>query len=64
MHTGPYTLEMAVFARATVAAIDSGDLNEVAKQFAFIDKLFHNATPELGNAIYVSYLENVFLGRD
>lgn len=29
-----------------------------------IDELFCDAPPDLENAIYVSYLENVFLGRD
>lgn len=28
----------------------------------FIDELFRNAPPDLENAIYVSYLEDVFLG--
>jgi hypothetical protein len=57
-------LEMATFARATCAAIDSGNLQEVRAHLTFIDELFHNASPDLENAIYVSYLENVFLGRD
>jgi len=57
-------LEMAVFARATCIAIDGGDLKEVAAHLAFIDELFRDAAPDLENAIYVSYLENVFLGRD
>jgi hypothetical protein len=56
-------LEMATFARATCAAIDRGDFNEVAVHLAFIDELFRDAAPDLENAIYVSYLEDVFLGR-
>lgn len=57
-------LEMAAFARATCAAIENGNLPDVAAHFGFIDELFHDAAPDLENAIYVSYLENVFLGRD
>jgi hypothetical protein len=57
-------LEMGVFARATCSAIDKGDSNEVAVHLAFIDELFRDAAPDLENAIYVSYLENVFLGRE
>jgi hypothetical protein len=57
-------LEMAAFARATCAAIDRGDLDEVAEHLAFIDELFRDATPNLENAIHVSYLEDVFLWRD
>jgi hypothetical protein len=57
-------LEMAAFARATCTAIDGGNLKEVAVHLAFIDELFRDAAPDLENAIYVSYLENVFLGRD
>ncbi len=57
-------LEMAAFARATCAVIDRGEFNVVAVHLAFIDELFREPAPDLENAIYVSYLENVFLGRD
>jgi hypothetical protein len=57
-------LEMAAFARATCAAIDGGDLQEVTAHLAVIDELFNNPPPDLENAIYVSYLEDVFLGRE
>jgi hypothetical protein len=57
-------LEMAAFARATCAAIESGDLEEVERHLRFVDELFCSATPDLENAIYVSYLENEFLERD
>jgi hypothetical protein len=57
-------LEMAAFARATCAVIDRGEFHVVAVHLAFIDELFRDAAPDLENAIYVSYLENVFLGRD
>jgi hypothetical protein len=55
-------LEMAAFARAACAAIENGDLQEVTAHLAFVDELFQDT--DLENAIYVSYLENVFLGRD
>lgn len=54
-------MEMAAFARGTCAAIDRGDSEEVEAHLGFIDELFCNALPDLENAIYVSYLENVFL---
>jgi hypothetical protein len=54
-------LEMAVFARATSAEIDRRNFEEV-RAFQFVDELFASAGPELENAIYVSYLENVFIG--
>lgn len=57
-------LEMAVLARATCRAIDTGDLHEVQAQIRFVDELFSEAGPDLENAVYVSYLENVFLGSD
>ena len=57
-------LEMAAFARATCAAIDNKDFKEVGAHLEFIDELFYDAAPDLENAIYVSYLENVFLGHD
>jgi hypothetical protein len=56
-------LEMAEFARATCQAIEQNLLGQVRTHFEFIDELFSNAVPDLENAIYVSYLENVFLGR-
>jgi len=54
---------LAAFARATCRAIEQDVPGEVRTHFEFIDELFSNATPDLENAIYVSYLENVFLGR-
>jgi hypothetical protein len=57
-------LEMGVFAQATCAAIDRGDSEEIAAHFSFIAALFAEAALDLKNAIYVSYLETVFLGRD
>jgi hypothetical protein len=57
-------LEMAVFARATCKAIESGDLKQVQEHLQFADELLSDCGPDLENAIYVSYLENVFLRSD
>ncbi len=54
-------LEMALFARATREAIDSGDFEKTKLHLEFIDELLSGAGPDLENAIYVSYLEDVFL---
>ena len=57
-------LEMAALARATCKAIDSGDGQQVQEYLCFVDELFSDAGPDLENAVYVSYLEDVFLGSD
>jgi hypothetical protein len=57
-------VEMCAFARATRKAIESEDTEGVAAHLAFVDELFAGAAPDLDNAICVSYLESVFLGRD
>jgi hypothetical protein len=57
-------LEMATLARATQAGIDAGDKEMVKSHFAFIDDVFKDAAPDVENAIYVSFLENLqFEGR-
>ncbi len=56
-------IDMANFARSTEQAIISRDKNLVQGHFNFISDLFSNAHPDLKNAIYVSYLENVLLGQ-
>src|SRR5687767_13531855 len=55
--------EMAVFARATVAAIEAGNASLVADFLTFADEILGSADTAVENAIYVSYLENVFLGE-
>lgn len=52
--------EMGSVARATQAAIDAGDNDTVRKHFLFIDEVFRNAAPDVENAVYVSYLENLY----
>jgi hypothetical protein len=56
-------LEMAVFARATAAAIEAGSAILVADFLAFADEILGSADSAVENAIYVSYLENIFLGE-
>jgi hypothetical protein len=57
-------LEMAALARATQSAIDGQDTSSVCAHFQFIDEVFRNAAPDVENAVYVSYLENLhFDGR-
>ena len=35
---------------------------EVEVHFSFIDEVLSKAAPEVENAIYVSFLENIFIG--
>ncbi|MDB5313718.1 MAG: hypothetical protein JWO38_7920 [Gemmataceae bacterium] len=57
-------LEMGALARATQAAISDEDKAPVRGYFAFIDEVFRLATPEVKNAVFVSYLERLgFDGR-
>ena len=54
-------LEMATVARCTCRAIENNDAQMVARYFDFIDRVLSTAASEVENAVYVSYLENVFL---
>lgn len=56
-------LEMAALARATRRAIEIDASREVQAHLAFVDEIFSSAEPKLENAVYVSYLEDVFLGQ-
>ncbi len=57
-------IDMADFARTTVKAILANKMGLVQEHLEFISDLFQKANPDLENAIFVSYLENVFLGKD
>ena len=58
-------LEMGSFARATQEAIEHGEMEEVRRHFLFADELLQQADREVENAIYVSYLENLYFeGRN
>jgi hypothetical protein len=56
-------IEMAGFARLTCRAIDNGDERSMCAHFDFIEAVLSKAAPDVENAIYVSYLENIFLGE-
>jgi hypothetical protein len=53
--------EMGVLARSTRKAIELGDSQELEAHLRFVDDVFSDAASDLENAVYVSYLENVFL---
>lgn len=57
-------MEMSVVARATCRAIENGDKDTIRRHFEFVDSVLSNAAPDVENAVYVSYLENVFLGEE
>lgn len=52
-------LETATFARATQAAIDTGDEATVREHFRFAEMVLSEASPEVDNALHISYLENL-----
>lgn len=52
-------LEMATLARAVQAAISVEDATTVREHFRFIDEVYRRATPEMKNAVNVSYLEHL-----
>jgi hypothetical protein len=57
--------EMGTLCHATQAAIDAQDKVAVERHFRFIDEVFKDAAPDVENAVYVSYLENLqFEGRN
>jgi hypothetical protein len=56
-------LEMAVLARATSAAIEAKNDASVAELLSFAEEILGAADSSVENAIYVSFLENVFLGE-
>lgn len=50
-------LEMGTLARAVQAAISDEDTAAVRDHFRFIGEVYRRATPEVKNAVHVSYLE-------
>jgi len=54
-------IEMAAVARSTSQAIEAGDAAEVNRHLSVMETVLINATSDVENAVYVSYLENVFL---
>jgi hypothetical protein len=63
-HRALLHLEMAEVARATCRAIEIGDRTTEDRHFKLMDSVFARAAPDVENAIYVSWLENVFLGDE
>ena len=61
--SGLLHLEMAVVSRATSAAVNAQRWKVVASHLAFIEKVFSGGTEAIKNAVYVSYLENIFLAE-
>ena len=57
-------LEMVQLAKAAQAAISDEDPEAIRGHFRFIDEVYRRATPEVKNAVHVSYLERLgFEGR-
>jgi hypothetical protein len=56
--------EMGCVSHATNNAIKKGDVATVRQYFDFIDEVFQAAAPDVENAVYVSYLENVHFDSD
>jgi len=61
--SGLLHLEMAAMSHATLEAIEARSWNSVAAHFSFIDEVFASGNEAVQNAVYVSYLENIFLGE-
>ena len=55
--------EMGAFAQLTEKAMDEGRFSRVEKHFNFIDRVRESASPEVENAIEVSYLEYLALSE-
>jgi hypothetical protein len=58
--TGLLHCEMGWFSNKTSAAIESRDFRLVRDHFEFMDEALTRPSDDLKNAIWVSYLENVF----
>lgn len=55
---------MQAVARETQTAIKDGDVRAVRDYFKFMDEIYRQATPDVQNAVHVSYLECIsFDGR-
>jgi hypothetical protein len=55
--------EVAEFRRATEQAMDTGHLWAAERHFRLVEELLAVASPELQNALEVSYLEDLALGE-
>ena len=52
-------LQMAAFSRFVQATIDRNDLDVLVRCYGFLAEIMKSATPDVENAIYVSFLENL-----
>ena len=52
-------LQMAAFSRLAQAAIERNDPDTLVKCYGFLAEVMKSATPDVENAIYVSFLENL-----
>jgi hypothetical protein len=55
--------EMGVFATITEAALDQKRFRRVDEYFRFVEAVWERATPAVQNAIHVSYIEDLALGK-
>ena len=55
-------IEVAMFRQATERAIDAGQFWTAEKHFRFVDRILQNASPDVDNALRISYLEDLALG--
>jgi hypothetical protein len=55
--------EMGTFAGLTEEAMDKGNFWQVEKYFRFVEKVWRDASPDVENAIEVSYLEFLALSE-
>jgi hypothetical protein len=60
---GQLQCEMGTFARLTQEAMDGGRFWQAEKYFRFVEQVREHATPEVENAIDVSYLEFLAFGE-
>jgi hypothetical protein len=56
-------LEVAAFRRATEDSMDAGSLWTAEKHFRFVARVLADASPEVDNALGVSYVEDLALGE-
>lgn len=56
---GQLHLEMGQLSKAVQVAISDEDPAAVREHFRFIDEVYRRATPEVKNAVHVSYLERL-----
>ena len=56
-------LEAAAFRRVTERAMDTGQFWSAEQHFRFVERVLSQATPDVENALGVSYIEDLALGE-